>query len=195
MMLKKDGVADAKFDRLEQFLDSQPNAMHLEHMDGFFCALIIGPEPVPMSEFLPYIFGSGTPNFESEAQAQEVVAILSEHWKYIADKFHEGSSYYPFLYADQDDKLSGNDWADAFMLGVQLRREAWQELLDDQSDLALLKPVVMLREELADVIAGKGQTIPGDVREELFSQLIGNLQHIYNRHYGAAEEEAEQPAQ
>jgi yecA family protein len=52
-------LTDAELDRLEDFLHlSNPGeAMSVEELDGFFCALICGPELVPPSQYLPMVFG------------------------------------------------------------------------------------------------------------------------------------------
>lgn len=182
-----EGLSDQKIEQLESFLDSLPRAMNFEHLDGFFCALICGPEPVPMSEFLPPIFGGQMPHFNSKEQSDEILSILAEHWKHIVSKLSEGTPYYPFLYSDQDMKCSANDWADAFLLGVQLRKDGWAELLDDQSEQSLLKGILMLREELSEIAQGKPESIPGDVREEIVENLVANLKRIYD-HFSAKRE-------
>jgi len=53
------GLTDAELDRLAEFL-SKPEgnqAMNIEELDGLFAALIVGPEVVPPSEYLPAVFG------------------------------------------------------------------------------------------------------------------------------------------
>ena len=176
------GLSDQKIDLVQNYLDTIPNAMHFEHVDGFFCALICGPEPVPAFEYLPYIFGRAMPKFETKEQADAVMAALSEHWSHIEDALGKGTVYYPFLFADQDDNCSANDWADAFMLGVQLREPLWEDLLKSQSDEQLLSEIIDLRNELTNLREGKGYTISSDDREQKVKGLVLKLQLIYN-HY------------
>jgi Uncharacterised protein family (UPF0149) len=54
----RDPLSEAELDRLSDFLDSltNPDAMDLETLDGFLCALIAGPEMVMPSEYLPHHF-------------------------------------------------------------------------------------------------------------------------------------------
>ena len=189
-----EGLTDQKIEQLEKFLDSLPRAMHFEHVDGFFCALICGPEPVPMSEFLPYVFGGQMPNFESSEQASAILGMLAEHWKHICTKLIESVPYYPFLYADKDEKCAANDWADAFMLGTQLRRESWKELLEDTSETGLLRQVLLLRDELSQMADGKEATIPSEERETLVTTLVDNLQKIYDHFEERRTQNSPQPA-
>ena len=52
-------LTDAELDRLGDFLKSAKDgkAMNLEELDGFFSALIAGPEPVMPSEYNREVFG------------------------------------------------------------------------------------------------------------------------------------------
>lgn len=52
-------LSDAELDRLGDFLDSckSGKAMKIEELDGFFAALIAGPETVMPSEYYGEVFG------------------------------------------------------------------------------------------------------------------------------------------
>src|ERR1019366_1452428 len=54
-----DPLTDAELDRLGDFLKSCKGgrAMNVEALDGFFAALIVGPEIVMPSEYYPEVFG------------------------------------------------------------------------------------------------------------------------------------------
>lgn len=184
---KKASMEDKKIDTVQTFLDAIPQAMNFEHIDGFFTALICGPEPVPPTEFLPYIFGGEMPRFISNEQATEIMDILLEHWNFIAEALASGISYYPFLYADKEDKCSANDWADAFMLGVQLREAAWNDLLTQQSEDPLLHEIIELRNEITDLREGHGYTINSQDRDDMIGQIVAKLQLIFN-HYAVKRE-------
>jgi len=187
---KKSGLEDKKIDKVQEFLDATPGAMNFEHIDGFFNALICGPEPIPPTEFLPYIFGGKMPVFTSKEQADEIMEILLEHWNFIAEAFAGGISYYPFLYADQNEKCAANDWADGFMLGVQLRESAWSDLLTEESETPLLHEIIELRNEISDLREGRGHTIGGQERDDMLGKIIGKLQLIFN-HYATLREQAQ----
>ncbi len=184
------GLDDKKIESLQNYLDTLPNAMHFEHIDGFFCALICSPSAVSPGEFLPYIFGGQMPNFPTQKEADAVMGALTEHWQHVAETLDEGKPYYPFLFSDYDDKISGNDWADAFMLGVQLRQNDWDDLLVDVSEHALLKEIIKLRNEIIESPDGKSLTIPGDERELMIETLVSNLNRIYD-HYAQQREQSE----
>ena len=51
-------LTDDEFARLDSFLCKNMKAMNLEEIDGFFTALVCGPEVVMPGEYLPYVWGN-----------------------------------------------------------------------------------------------------------------------------------------
>ena len=173
-------LSDKQMDALERYLDSHAaqNAMHLEVLDGFFCALITGSAHVPAEEYLPYIFGGKMPEFKNQEEADEIMAALKQHWEYIESTLKRNNEYYPFLYADPDGKCSANEWAYGFILGMDLRREAWKELVEASKQEGLLTPILTLYSEYIPEISGC-QQIPAEEREEIVKTIVANLPQIY----------------
>ena len=56
---KHEPLTDPELDRLDEFLRASKGgkAMNIEELDGFFAALIAGPETVMPSEYYHHIFG------------------------------------------------------------------------------------------------------------------------------------------
>ena len=106
--------------------------MNIEELDGFFASLIAGPEIVAPSEYMPEVFGSGTPEthqFESLEEANEILGLLMLHWNDIAGTLSKGEVYLPLLLLDEDGVGHGNDWARGFIRGTRMRHDGWAELL------------------------------------------------------------------
>ena len=174
-------LSDKQLDALEHYLDSRAaqNAMHMEVLDGFLCALITGPVPVSPEEYLPYIFGGKMPEFSSQEQSDEIMGALAQHWSYIESVLKRGNEYYPFLYADPSGKCSANEWAYGFVLGMDLRRDSWKEMVESGKEKdGLLTPILTLYSEYIPEVSGC-QHIPAEEREELVKTLIANLPKIY----------------
>jgi ABC-type transporter Mla MlaB component len=98
-------LSKSELEALDVFLISgaTPNAcMNMEELDGFFAALICGPEMVMPSEYLPIVWGQENEEdglvFESEAQAQQIFSLLTRHWNTIATTLDAGETYEPLLY-------------------------------------------------------------------------------------------------
>ncbi|MDR0933793.1 MAG: YecA family protein [Burkholderiaceae bacterium] len=170
---------DQQFETLELFMEQHPNGMHMEILDGFFCGLICGPHPAGPDEFIPYIFGGSGPKYQSPAQAEEIRNFLNQHWDYVKDMIKSQETYYPVLYSDNDFKVSANDWAFGFVLGLDKYRESWNELLElSQKEEHLLTPILTLYLETSP--ENKDGPIHAEDREEIISTMVNNLPQIYN---------------
>ena len=115
------------------------SALSMEQLDGFFAALVAGPELVLPSEYLPTLWGSndGGAIYDSIEQAQFVMDLMTRHWNTIAKRLNEEFPHTPFLFpaADED---RGREWAEGFLLGIKLRYDAWTPLVHDTKIGALL---------------------------------------------------------
>ncbi|MDL2284063.1 UPF0149 family protein [Oxalobacter sp. OttesenSCG-928-P03] len=188
-----DQLDNKQFEKLEIFLENHQKGMHMEILDGFFCGLICGPDAATLEEFLPYIFGGKEPEYASPEQAEEIKNALNQHWAHIEGTLINADPYYPFLYSDNDFKVSGNDWALGFVLGLDKYRESWQELLDQaQHDAeSLLTPILTLYlEKLPENTEGQ---IHAEDREVIVTTLVENLPKIYH-HFDEAREKKSQGA-
>src|SRR5258708_18953885 len=114
--------------------------MNLEELDGFFAALISGPELVPPSKYLPKICEDRTV-FEDTSSAQEFLSLIMRHWNAIADTLNSGEVYLPLLLEDESGIAHGNDWANGFLRGMEFGKEDWALLLDDEDYGRRLVPI------------------------------------------------------
>jgi uncharacterized protein len=174
---------DAELGRLGDFLEEIGTpAMNLEMLDGFFAALICGPDNVMPSEYLPQVFGKDH-CFDSNDQATEILGLVMRHWNTIASELfrtlEEDEVYLPVLLEDADGVVYGNDWARGFMRGVQLRPYSWQELIGSEEFGGPMLPIMILTHEHDPDPAMRPPEIASDKRDELLQSLIAGLTHIY----------------
>ena len=142
-------LTETEWERLEEFLRSckGSRAMNIEELDGFFAALIAGPEVVMPSEYLTEVFGgemSDACEFGSLDEANEILRLMMRHWNTIASTLHRDDVYVPLLLKDQDGTVHGNDWARGFMRGMHMRHDGWAELVSDERNGGCLIPMMML---------------------------------------------------
>src|ERR1035437_1475848 len=109
-------LKEAEIRLLDEFLDSIDGAMSLEELNGFFCALICGPDPVMPIEYLPHVFGGELFDFSSAENASKIMGLLLQIWNHIADTLQRDELYFPLMFEDENGKCLGNEWADGFML-------------------------------------------------------------------------------
>lgn len=150
-------LAEAELDRLAELLAavSGGKGMNLEQADGYLAALLCTPTLVPMSEYLPPLFGAESMDeleFDSQAQAQEAIALLMRHRNFIASVLvrsltdHE-AFYDLLLLEDEAGVVHANDWARAFVRAIAWDRQAWADLLGDDRHGGAVLPMFALAHE------------------------------------------------
>ena len=107
--------------------------MNVEELDGFFAALIAGPETVMPSEYNRELFGGVTPEFSTLEETKEILGLLMRHWNTIAGTLLKGEVYVPLLLQDNDGVAHGNDWARGFMRGMHMRHDGGRNLWTTRS--------------------------------------------------------------
>ena len=162
-----------EIDWLAGFLESAQvpaTAMSLEELDGFFTALVAGPETVLPSEYMPHLWrerGGEGPVYDSQEQLEYVIALLMRHWNAIAARLDAPYPHMPLIWRGEDGE-DGRDWAHGFMRGVQLRWDAWQPLVEDEKHYSFFVPIMML--ETDDPAFVKEATTP-EARQKLIEEL------------------------
>jgi uncharacterized protein len=172
-----------ELDRLGKFLDGiGAPAMNMESLDGYFAALICGPDMVLPSEYLPGIWGEDF-CFDGNNQATEILGLLMRHWGTISSELFrtlkEPDVYMPVLLEDDEGIAHGNDWARGFMRGVQARPASWRKLIVSDKHGGPLIPIMLLAHEHDPDPAMRPEPVAPDKREEILSMMIAGLTKIY----------------
>ena len=171
-----------EFERLADFLGSSgPAAMNIETLDGYFAALIAGPDMVMPSEYLSQIWGEDF-SFASDDQASDILGLLMRHWNTIAGELlrtlNEPHVYLPVLLQDEAGVVHGNDWAQGFMLGMQVRAGSWVELLDREEHGGPMMVIMLLAHEHDPDPEMRPLPIPAQKREDLLIEMAASLVRI-----------------
>lgn len=177
-------LTDAELDRLGDFLKGCKGgkAMNVEQLDGFFAALIAGPETVMPSEYNREVFGgemSETCEFSSLDEAKEILSLMMRHWNTIAGTLLNDEVYVPLLLEDEDGITHGNDWAQGFMRGMQMRHDGWAELVNDGEHGTCLIPMMMLYHEHDEDPEIRPKPLTPDKREQVIAGMAAGLLRAY----------------
>jgi uncharacterized protein len=177
-------LTDAELDRLGEFLASckSGKAMNVEQLDGFFAALIAGPETVMPSEYNREVFGGEmgeTCEFSSLDEARDILGLMMRHWNTIASTLYKGEAYVPLLLKDEHGVTHGNDWANGFMRGMQMRHDGWAELVNDEEHGGCLVPMMMLFHEHDEDPKMRPKPISTEQREEVIAHMAAGLLGAY----------------
>ena len=184
---KYPAISDKEIEIIDNFLSRAIDGeiQNLETLDGFLTALIIGPEFVPPSEFIPIITRSASKNnlmLQNQKELETFFDILMRHYNHINETFNKGDIYMPFLLEDDTGVAKGNYWALGFMKGTELNQALWADLLSDDVVASKMIPIFALRyenDENPDLRPYK-DPISDDQRKELLVWMIASVKRLYD---------------
>ena len=185
-------LSDDELLELAEFLvsDAVPEtAMDIETLDGFLCALAVGPEAVTLGEALPYVWSDdpgvgAAPVWASPDQHGRITGLIGRMYAELAEAVAAEEQIEPLIVEpDGEDPDSeemagqlGMGWAMGFIAGMSLRVDAWQSWVANEGGDEDLK----LIERLA------GDEAPGEERKGLVDELPSLLEDCAGFWRGAA---------
>jgi len=179
-------LTDAELERLSAVLKrfGDKRSMNLEQLDGFLAALICCPDIVPPSEYLSEIWGDDIvleDAFAAKPILEDFLSLLMRHWNAIIDTLNSGEVYLPLLVPDENGFTTANDWANGFLRGMELRKEHWADLLDDEEHSGSLVPIFALAHEHNPDPAMRPYKKPvsAELRETLIVGAAAGMNRIY----------------
>ena len=144
--------ADTDLDRLQDVLNAIPaerDGMTIGELDGYVAGLIVCPEMILPSEWLPGVWG-GEHEFGDVAEAEATIAAVMEHYNRIARELAEHpEDYAPVFEIDPNGgETLWEPWIDGFERAMRLRPDAWEEiaLSDDEEASASISMIVALND-------------------------------------------------
>jgi uncharacterized protein len=145
------GPGNIDLEALDAYLmsDASPeHCMQLSDLDGFLTAIVVGPELIKPSEWLPVVWGGDDPGFETEEQAQLILgSIMGRYNEIVRSLAAVPAELEPLFWETGDGITVAGDWAEGFMDAMQLRPRAWAELLDDDKTGPALIPILVFADD------------------------------------------------
>ena len=149
-------LTDKEFNELDKFLLSErcaDDGMAMDSLHGFLTALVIGPETIAMSEWLPHVWGTESkqaPTFKTEKEGERIIGLIARFMNEIAITMEVAPKEFEPLFCEFESEghavLDGEAWAWGFWEGMSLRAEAWEPIWE--SNLApLMRPIYLLGAE------------------------------------------------
>ncbi|MDQ6987417.1 MAG: UPF0149 family protein [Mariprofundaceae bacterium] len=155
--------------KLDEFLNSEnvpSTTMDIATLEGFLTAIVIGPQIVVPSEWLPWVWdfedGEAEVEFASVEQAEWVINSIMGMMNSIADTFAEDpESFEPLFWRSPE--WGASEWCEGFLLATkQLNSDAWSSLwaLDAFKDVdikvpRLITPFIRLGDDTGIEITSK----------------------------------------
>ena len=167
-----------KLRQLDDFLLSEAvgdDTMLLSELDGFLAGLIVCPELIMPSEWMPVVWGEHGPVFEDEHQAQAIINLIMGHYNDIVRGLDRGR-HHPLYDIDADDSILWETWIEGFWRAVQLRPEAWLALsAGDDDDLQTAVFSLSRLYEIAST--APADLLPMEIDAELEELAPGMIPH------------------
>lgn len=149
-------LSEKEFDELDKFLLSDrcaDDGMTMDSLHGYLTAIVIGPEMIPLAEWLPQVWGEsseGRPAFKTPKEYDRVVGLITRFLNEIAITMEVAPKEFEPLFCQYEWEgqqiLDGEAWAWGFWEGMQLRAAAWAPVWD--SNLAeMMRPIYLLGAE------------------------------------------------
>lgn len=144
-------LSDAEFDELDNFLMSDAvgdSAMDVSMLDGFLTAIVIGPQTLSPSLWLPRVWGKKEMEWESPAQAERITGFIMRHLNGIVAQFaEEPEDFQPVTYMRENEAGEEieiiDEWCVGFVEGISLDADAWQDLLEADEHKELMFPIFL----------------------------------------------------
>jgi uncharacterized protein len=129
--------------------DSSPDdCMGLSDLVGFLTGMIVGPEPIMPSEWLPVIWGNEEPEFESATQMETLTGLVMSRYNEIVIGFTANPEKFdPIFWKRSSGEAAAMDWAAGFLVAVEMRRSAWQPMFSHRRAKVLLEPLLILGDD------------------------------------------------
>lgn len=86
-----------------------------------------------------------------------------------------GHAYLPVLLQDEAGVAHGNDWAQGFMLGMQMCAASWQELLESEDNGGSLVFIMLFAHEHDPDPEMRPPPTPAEKREVLLLEMAASL--------------------
>jgi uncharacterized protein len=129
-------------------LPAESDAMLLGELDGYLAGLIVCPDPIEPSEWLPPIWSDdgGESPFEEEDEARWYAGLVIQHYDSVTRTLNRGPGHYkPFFEVDaRHNEVMWEMWIEGFAIAMTLRPDSWAEMVPGDSAADALAGLVTL---------------------------------------------------
>lgn len=118
-------------------LPADSDAMVVSEVDGFLTGILVCPDLIMPSEWLPLVWGGdedADPVFENALQAEQLVGLVMEQYNAIVHDLQSGRYAAVFEVDTRHDEVLWELWIEGFQSAMQLRPESWEAVLQSDED-------------------------------------------------------------
>ena len=149
-----EALNDSEIEALDEFLLNRISAdedtegkdegiIDISTLDGFFTAIVSGPDLIPPSQWLPEVWGDFEPEWETEEAFETVLTLMIRHMNGIVANLTDHPDDFEPLYYEREAKgktyLIVDEWCEGYLRGVALSADQWND--DEEEISSLLEPI------------------------------------------------------
>jgi uncharacterized protein len=146
-------LTNTELDELDQFLMSEATpeeCMDLSMLDGFLTALLVGPNTILPSQWLPEVWGETADDpiqFDTQEQAERIISLVMRLMNERVEDLHNGSDEFnlilPMNLLEGQSIPVLDEWCTGFMRGIQMDSDSWEPLMESRIHTTLLFPIML----------------------------------------------------
>ena len=182
-------LSDTEIDKLAEFLTSDETpqeCMDLSTLDGFLTGLVIGPDTIPPSQWLPVVWGETNTDkmvWKSRKKMERIWDLVMRHYNSVVQAFQvdppEFSPLLPAQEAAGEEVIIIDEWCWGLMCSVELAPESWQPMLEDDEQGAALIPISLHGTEEGWKLLEEDPEFSAVPHEEWVTMLPAAVREIY----------------
>ena len=145
---------DQELETLANLLHDLPmenDGMNVAELDGFVAGLLVCPDMIMPSEWLPIVWGDDVvASFRGEEQATSTHGAVMDHYNRIAKLLASSPDDYQALFGvdPNSDETLWEPWISGFERAMRLRPDSWEDIVesDDEEAASCISMIVALHE-------------------------------------------------
>ena len=182
-------LSDTEIDELAEFLisDGTPEeCMDISTLDGFLTGLVIGPETIMPSRWLPVVWDETEQDemaWKSRKEAERIMGLVMRLYNSIVQAFQvDPPDFNPLLPIH---KVAGeevtiiDEWCWGFMRSIGLAPESWEPLFEDEEQKAGIFPISLHGTEKGWKSLKEDPKISAIPHEEWVAMLPAAVRELY----------------
>ncbi|MEJ2309150.1 MAG: UPF0149 family protein [Gammaproteobacteria bacterium] len=141
-----DYLNDSLLERIPEDADPDMDVgiLDLSELDGFFTAIVSGPNMIPPSQWLPVLWGEAEPEFEDEKAFERILSLLMRYMNSLSHYLMESQDEFEPVFNERE--VDGKTytivegWCFGYMRGVMIDLQSW--LVEDEEYATIMGPIL-----------------------------------------------------
>jgi len=142
--MRPEAFSEKDFETLSDWLLRRGQGIFdIVELDGFFTAIVIGPNTLSPLKWLPKVWGGKAPKFKDLEEMNRFIALVMGYYNSIVAAFESDPGQFEPTFYDRE--VGGktvvivDEWCAGFLKGMRLDAPAWKPLKRERPEL--LKPL------------------------------------------------------